>query len=347
LINLADYGFAEGAEPEDNSVIPARVTAVYRERYALICRYGETYGQLKAGVYYGEGTESFPTAGDFVLIEYQDSGDSRIVRTLPRRSFFRRHDPTPGRGAQAVAANFDFVFILMSLNNNYNIRRLERYLALAFESGAMPVVVLTKADLAENTVTSVREAEAAAPGVPVHAVSVRTGEGLGALSKYLAPGKTLVFLGSSGVGKSSLLNALAGEALMAVGDIREEDGRGRHTTTTRQLLLLPCGAMVIDTPGMRELGMWDVHEGLDSTFADVEAVLGRCRFSDCRHGSEPGCAVREAIAAGELSGERWESFQKLQKEARFADDKAAAMREKEAWCKSIAKYQRQLERESW
>lgn len=347
MINLRKYGFAEEAEPLEDGTVTARVTAVHRERYALVCRYGETHGQLKTGVYYGSGSESFPTTGDFVLIEYNDSGDSRIVKTLPRRSFFRRLDPTPGRGAQAVAANFDFVFVLMSLNNNFNLRRLERYLALAFESGAMPVVVLTKADLAEDIAASVRAAEAAAPGVPVHTASARTGEGLGPLSKYLAPGKTLVFLGSSGVGKSSLLNALAGETLMAVGEIREEDGRGRHTTTARQLLLLPGGAMVIDTPGMRELGMWDVHEGLTSTFADVQAVLGRCRFSDCCHGNEPGCAIREAIAGGELSEERWESYLKLQKEARFADDKAAAMREKQAWGKSIAKYQRQLEKGNW
>lgn len=200
-----------------------------------------------------------------------------------------------------MAANFDTVFILQSLNHDFNERRLERYVTLAWQSGAVPAVVLTKADLTQDSAEARRRAERLAAGVGVFAVSAKTGEGLAALDGYLRPGKTVVFLGSSGVGKSSLLNALAGEELMETGGIREDDSRGRHTTTHRQLFRLDSGAMVIDTPGMRELGMWDVSEGLSEAFTDVQALLGRCRFSDCRHQQEPGCAVREALETGVLS----------------------------------------------
>jgi ribosome biogenesis GTPase len=347
MIDLIDYGFdASMARPGDMG-LPARVTAVQKERYELVCPEGETYGRLKAGVYYGAGSESFPTTGDFVLIDYNDSGDSMITKTLDRRSYFSRRDPTPGRGEQAVAANFDTVFVMASLNQNFNLRRLERYLTLAWQSGAVPAVVLTKADLADGSEAMLVEAERIAPGVAVHIVSARTGTGLDTLSPYLLPRKTLVFLGSSGIGKSSLLNALAGEELMDVAEIREQDGRGRHTTTCRQLVMLKSGAMIIDTPGMRELGLWDVRDGLGGAFQDVEACLGRCRFSDCRHETEPGCAVLQAIEDGTLSQERWDSYQKLKKEARFAEDKAAAMREREAWGKDISKKIKQLNKEIW
>ena len=181
-------------------------------------------------------------------------------------------------------------------------------------------------------------------GVGVHAVSAVTGEGLDALSAYIAPGKTVVFLGSSGVGKSSLVNALAGETVMDTRTVRESDDRGRHTTTHRQLIRLPSGAMIIDTPGMREIGLWDAADGLGESFPDVRALLGQCRFSDCRHETEPGCAVLEAIASGALTRERWESYQKLQKEQLFAQDKAEAMRAKNEWTKSIARQVRLIEK---
>lgn len=346
-MNLEDYGFdpAMRTSPElingGPDCIPARVAAVFRERLGLLCDFGQAYGRLKTGVYFGEGTESFPTAGDFVLIHYNPDGDSPVVRTLPRKSFFSRRDPTPGRGEQAVAANFDYVFIMQSFNNDFNLKRLERYLTLAWQSGAVPAIVLTKADLAGDFSGQVRAAEKTAAGVGVFAVSAATGFGLDKLSDYLKPRKTVVFLGSSGVGKSSLLNVLAGRELMAVGEIREDDGRGRHTTTHRQLIRLPCGAMVIDTPGMRELGMWDVSAGLGEAFTDVERYFGRCRFPDCRHQSEPGCAVRAAIENGELSAERWSSYINLKKEARFSDDKAGYLREKQQWHKEIAKWSKQ------
>ncbi|MCI5650205.1 MAG: ribosome small subunit-dependent GTPase A [Fusicatenibacter sp.] len=338
-MDLRVYGFIPDQMPKDASGVPARITAVHKERYDLVSEYGEGHGRLKTKEYYG-GFEEFPTAGDFVMIQYNPSGDSQISKTLPRKTYFSRKDPTPGRGEQAVAANFDYVFILQSLNHDFNPRRLERYLTLAWQSGAIPVVILTKADLLEENSDYIRVAQKTASGAAVHAVSSMTGEGMEALADYLLPGKTVVFLGSSGVGKSSLVNALAGEDIMAVNGIREDDSKGRHTTTHRQLILLKNGAMIIDTPGMRELGMWDVSVGLGEAFADVEQFLGRCRFGDCKHQSEPGCAIKEAIANGELSEERWESYRKLGSEARYSDDKTAFLREKQKKNREIAKFSR-------
>ena len=337
--SLYDYG----AVPDGNGLpgLPARITAQHKERYEIVCPRGRTFARLKAGAYYGSGA-LFPTVGDYVMVKEVENGDALILSTLPRSSCFSRRAPGPVPREQAIAANFDYVFILQSMNRNFNLRRLERYLALAWQSGATPVVVLTKADLTEDRAAFLAQAESAAPGVPVHAVSARTGEGMAALAPYLQPGKTLVFLGSSGVGKSSLVNALAGEEVMAVGGIREADGRGRHTTTHRQLIRLKGGVLIIDTPGMRELGMADASEGLENTFADVEALLGKCRFSDCRHEREPGCAIRAAIASGELDAARWESYRKLQAET---EDHRERMSRKREWSKGVAKSKKQLKTE--
>ncbi len=344
-MDLRKYGFKPNMMLENTQGIPARITAVHKERYALVCEYGDTYGRLKTKEYFG-GFEEFPTAGDFVLINYNPSGDSQIIRTLPRRTFFSRRDPTPGRGEQAVASNFDYVFIMQSLNQDFNAKRLERYLTLAWQSGAIPVVVLTKADLVDTYGPYIRIVESLAAGVSVYAVSSKTGTGLDRLASYMAPGKTTVFLGSSGVGKSSLVNALAGEEIMAVNGIRENDSKGRHTTTHRQLIMLKNGAMIIDTPGMRELGMWDVSSGLNEAFADVEQYLGKCRFSNCKHQTEPGCAIKEAIANGDLSRERWESYMSLKTEAKYSDDNAAFLRQKRQRNKNIAKFNRQKKSEN-
>lgn len=203
------------------------------------------------------------------------------------------------------------------------------------------MIILTKADLVDDFSRQIHEAQKAAAGVCVHAVSAVTGFGLEVLSEYLKPCKTIVFLGSSGVGKSSLVNALAGEELMAVNEIREDDSKGRHTTTHRQLLMLKNGAMIIDTPGMRELGMWNVSTGLGEAFSDVEQYFGRCRFFDCQHKTEPGCAVKAAIENGELPLERWNSYISLKREAKFADDKAGYLRQKQQMGKDIAKWIRQ------
>lgn len=323
----------------------ALVTAVHKERWCLLWDGTEVYARLKPGIFYAPEGEipAWPTVGDRVCIEPNPAGDAMIVDTLPRRSYFERQAADFGRGKQAVAANFDYVFILQALGRDFNLRRLERYLAQARVSGAQPVVVLTKADLAADTAEKQALAQAVAGDAPVYAVSAHTGEGLDALAPYLVQEKTIVFLGSSGVGKSSLVNALAGEKLMATGAVREADERGRHTTTRRQMFLLPGGARVIDTPGMRMLGMWESSGGVEETFADVQRFLGRCRFADCRHENEPGCAVRAAIEAGELEESRWKNWLTLQREALWSEDRSAAMQEKWQRTKAIARKKREME----
>lgn len=341
MIDLQNFGW-HSEEPLREGETPARVIAVHKERYALVCPMGECFGRLKSSVYFDAGNEEFPTVGDFVTLSYNPSGDGMILRTLPRRTFFARRDPTPGFPmGQAVAANFDTVFVVQSLNEDFNVARLERYRALAWQSRAQPVVALTKADLPGDRSGMLSAAKEAAPGVEVIALSAKTGEGLEQLAPYLLPGKTLVFLGSSGVGKSSLLNRLAGEELMDTGEIRARDDRGRHTTTHRQLFSLPCGAMVIDTPGMRQLGMWEASAGLELAFPEIELFLGQCRFSDCRHETEPGCAIREAIEQGLISPERWKSYRQLHGESALSDGKDFYRRKKQALHKKMAKAARQ------
>ena len=337
-IQIRDYGYQGEAE---NDI--ARVTAVYKERYELVCASGTVYGFLKPGEYRC-GRQAYPTTGDFVRLEYNPSGDSRILETLPRRSLFARREPGGHAREQAVAANFDYALIVTALNRDFNPRRLERYLAVAWDSGAQPVILLTKADLYPDFGAHICAVENIAPGVPVHAVSTYTGLGMEALAAYARPGVTLVLLGSSGVGKSSLLNAMAGETLMPVNATRNVDAsKGRHTTTHRQLFLLPCGAMIIDTPGMRELGMWCVEEGVADAFQDIEEILARgCRFSDCQHNREPGCAIRAALDSGELSVPRWNSYQSLRQETHFAMNRQAALRKKQAKNKEIAKAIREI-----
>ena len=320
-MNIKDYGLKEEKIAGKINGIPARIITTYRDRYEIVSDKGKGFARLKKGSFYDNPNAIYPTIGDFVMIEWNSMGDSQIIETLKRDSSFSRASSSADRNhemhtqhEQLVAANFDYVFIMQSLNDNFNIRRIERYLTLAWESGAIPVIVLTKCDLVDDVESYI--------------------------SKYFKKGNTLVFLGSSGVGKSTLVNTLIGKDVMKTSEIREDDSKGRHTTTNRQLLMLPTGAMVIDTPGMRELGMWNCDDGIDKTFQDVEKYFGTCKFSDCTHTSEPGCKVLEAIKNGELSEERYNAYMKLKNEARYNSDSESYLREKRNKFKEIAKQNR-------
>jgi ribosome biogenesis GTPase len=289
-----------------------------------------------------------PAVGDWVAVADPDGAERALVQAvLPRRTKFSRMAANDHGGTveQVVAANVDVVFLTAGLDGDFNARRLERYLTLGWESGASPVVVLTKSDLCDDLGGTVLEAESVAVGVPVHAVSNLTGDGIDALAVYLTEGRTVAALGSSGVGKSSLVNQLVGEELMATGDLRA-DGRGRHTTTHRQLVLLPGGALYLDTPGMRELRLWESEEGLASTFDDVTEAAARCRFADCSHEREPDCGVRTALADGSLDRERYDSWRKLQNELRWLAVKQDARLRSEAR-KERRRFARSQRKASW
>jgi ribosome biogenesis GTPase / thiamine phosphate phosphatase len=321
------------ARYEPEGLIPGRVAVQERGAVVLFT----SSGTLRAS--------GNAVAGDWVAVQPIPGEDRGIVRAvLPRRTRFARKEPWLTE-EQVVAANVDSVFLVTDCGRDFKPRRLERYLTATWDSGADPVIVLTKSDLADDVWETVAEAEAVAFGVPVRAVSAVTGEGLGELERYLAPGRTVALLGSSGVGKSTLANRLLGEELLATNEVRS-DGRGRHTTTHRELVLLPGGALLLDTPGMRELQLWADESALDETFADVAALAEQCRFTDCAHGSEPGCAVRTALADGSLPQVRWESYRKLQRELRALAVKQDARLRSEAR-KERRRFARSRRRTKW
>lgn len=327
---------------EAPGLVPGRILAEERGLYSVASADGEHAASPSGRLRFDaelDPTAAWPAVGDWVAMEplaagSSGAGEHRLVqRVLPRRTAVIRRAPGDReRTSQVLAANVDAVFIVTSVNAEFNVRRLERYMTLAWESGATPVVVLSKSDLAGDIEDIRLQAESAAPGVQVIAVSSVTGEGLDAVRAHLGAGRTVVFTGSSGVGKSSIVNALAGAPLLDTGGIREDDARGRHTTTRRQLVRLADG-LLIDTPGLRELGVLD-GEGLSNAFEDVEALASQCRFSDCSHRSEPGCAIRAAIAHGELPADRFAAYQKLEREAYrsvLATDALARRAERKKW----------------
>jgi ribosome biogenesis GTPase len=326
--------FADAFTPyEPEGLVPGRVAVQERGAVVLFT----TDGTLPAA--------GSAVAGDWVAVQSVPGEARGVVRAvLPRRTRFARKEPWLTE-EQVVAANVDTVFLVTDCGRDFKPRRLERYLTATWDSGADPVIVLTKSDLADDVWKTVAEAEAVAFGVPVHAVSSVTGEGLDELDQYLVPGRTVALLGSSGVGKSTLANRLLGEELLATGELRS-DGRGRHTTTHRELVRLPGGALLLDTPGMRELQLWADESALDETFADVAALAERCRFTDCAHGSEPGCAVRAALADGSLPEVRWESYRKLQRELRALAVKQDARLRSEAR-KERRRFARSRRRTKW
>lgn len=296
----------------------ARVTAQHKERYTVVTEEGEGLAEVSGKFRYGAAVrEAFPVVGDFVMVDRVDTrtGNALIHHVLARKSVFRRAAAGQDHQTQIIAANIDLVCICMSLNQDYNLSRLERYLSVAWDSGATPVVVLTKADLCPDIVSVYQEVSAAAVGAEIVVTSSVDQGSCDGLRAMIRPGMTASLIGSSGVGKSTLINRLAGEALLATGGVRQDDDKGRHTTTRRELLLLPGGGMVIDTPGMRELGIDSAD--FSKSFADIGELAALCRFSDCSHMAEPGCAVQAAIVAGELDQRRFLSYEKLRKEARY------------------------------
>ncbi len=309
--------FAEAFAPHAKSGFePARVTVVNRGACVVYLPDGEVPAEVSGRLRHeSAGPEDFPAVGDWVAVR-RTTSDSRVMvhHVLPRRTKFSRTGAGRSGEEQILAANIDTVFLLSSLNHGFNPRRIERFLTLAWDSGAQPVIVLTKSDLCPDYALLLREAETAAAGAPVLAISCITGKGLKALRPHLRAGQTAVLLGASGVGKSTLINQLTGEDWQAVLPVRESDAKGRHTTTRRELFILPSGGLLIDTPGLRELQLWDGAEGLEETFADIETIAVGCRFTNCRHASEPDCAVRTAVASGQLNPARLASFQKLQRE---------------------------------
>ena len=318
----------------------ARVISQEKGRYKLQSEAGIKTATVSGKYRYEAQTVSdYPAVGDYVIAAWPEDGGSAVITGLfPRKSCFIRKAAGTAKQEQVVAANIDTAFICMSLNNNFRIRRLERYLSVTYDSGAAPVEVLTKSDLCPDVKSKVAEVQAAAPGVDVLTVCSLEGD-YDAVLRYILPGRTVAFIGSSGVGKSTLINKLAGEDRIATRAIGNDD-KGRHTTTHRELITLPNGAFVIDTPGMRELGMWDSGDGIDTAFADLEALACGCRYADCTHTAEPGCAVLRAIADGTLDAARLASYRKLKTENSYAADNSRYLEAKRTKFREIAKINR-------
>ncbi len=324
---LRSLGWNEGFEAawaswEAEGYRPGRVAAHYRTRYYVAFGDGETRPARVSGHFrhHADSGSEYPVVGDWVAADAPGTDGETIIRgVLPRKSKFSRKVAGVKSEEQVLVSNVDTVFLLMGLDGDYNPRRLERYLVVAHDSGASPVVVLTKSDLSPDVKSDLEECALLAPNVPVVALCSLTGAGVEGIRGHLRPGDTAVLLGSSGVGKSTLLNHLLGEEAQVTQEVRETDSHGRHTTTHRQMFRLDNGALLIDTPGLRELQLWTAGSGMADTFPDIIELGAGCRFSDCRHESEPGCAVKRAVDEGRLSEERWESYGKLKKELKYLE----------------------------
>lgn len=319
-INLTTYGltnYFEDLAQATPELTLARIISQHRDLYQVVSEQGQQLAQVSGKLNYQlTDPTSYPTVGDWVLMTATSTTDQAVIdQVLPRQSLLARSAAGTGRQGQAIAANLTTIFICMALNGDFNVRRLERYLTMAWDSGATPVVVLTKVDLCPVLDAKMALLADSTMGVDVISCSAKTGAGFDAVNAYLLPGKTVAFIGSSGVGKSTLINHLLGTEALLTKTIREDDAKGRHATTARQLIVLPQGGLVIDTPGMRELQL--LSGNFDQSFADVTALAKNCKFRDCQHQGEPGCAVQAAIATGELSADRLASYQKLQQELAY------------------------------
>ena len=359
-MSLNDFGWNRKLQKsfgdyEQRGLAPARVCAEHRERYRIVSAEGEQWAEVSGKLRHGVRTRAdYPAVGDWTAVAASTSdGPAVIHAVLPRRSRIvrkavRAGGPKYGEGRteeQVLAANVDTVFLVTGLDQDFNLRRLERYLPMAWDSGADPVILLNKADLCDDPQQALNATRDIAPGVPVYPISAATGESLAVLETFLEPGRTAVLLGSSGVGKTTLINALLGEERLATREVREYDSRGRHTTTHRHLLNLPGGGLIIDTPGLREVRLWESEDGLERTFGDVEELIEQCRFRNCSHQSEPGCAVQAALADGNLDPGRWRNYLKQQKELehlRLRQDKRAARAAQKEFAKMCAAHIKEM-----
>ena len=337
--SLASWGWNSYFEAfwqggDRKNVVPARVIAQQRKFWRVAAEFGECWAEAsgKLRLAADEGAD-WPAVGDWVAAELHGEGTTAVIQeVLPRRSKFVRKSPGRKMEKQVIAANVDTALLVSALDGDFNPRRVERYLAQCWESGTKPVIVLNKADAR----TKAAEMERVAVGTAMCVVSAKTGDGFGELEKFLKTGQTFVLLGSSGVGKSTIANRLLGQAVQEVQPVRESDSRGRHTTTTRELFILPDGALLMDTPGLREMQLWDAGEGVAQVFADIDALARQCRFGDCRHEGEPGCAVQAALDGGTLDRGRFENRLKLLREQQFLRrkvDPEARQEQKERWKK--------------
>ena len=342
-MDLTSVGWSEFFETnfesyEGQDYAAGRVALEHKNVYRVYTQEGEVLAELSGKLRYeGVNRSDLPAVGDWVVIRPRPEGGRVMIHAvLPRRTSFARKTAGSRTEEQIVGANVDTVFLVTSLNQDFSLRRIERYLVIAWESGARPIIILSKSDLCNRVMDALDELRSVARGVPIHAISVVTGDGMQDIAPYFQRGQTVALLGSSGVGKSSLINYLAGADLLKVQTVREHDDRGRHTTTHRELVLLPARGLVLDTPGMRELQLWEGDESLQLVFDDIEALAERCFFSDCRHEDEPRCIVREALAAGTIDPERYQSYEKLQKELKYQarrKDKLSEIVEKKKWKK--------------
>ncbi|MGE0435012.1 MAG: ribosome small subunit-dependent GTPase A [Planctomycetota bacterium] len=351
---LDDLGWDPAFESDFHNVAPpdcqpGRVMRADKDRMVVATASGDMIAQLAGAMrHHAERPSDLPAVGDWVALQGSGANGHGIIRAVvPRRSRLARQSAGRTSEEQLIAANIDTILVVAGLDTDFNVRRLERYMVLCAESGADPVLVLNKADACDDPDEAIARVETISNGAPVHAVSAADGTGLDVLARYCRPSRTVLIVGSSGVGKSTLINALTGGAAgLKTGDVRHTDGRGQHTTTWRELVRLPAGGWLVDTPGMRELALWsdDPSSGTGPAFSDVEDLAEQCRFADCEHNGEPGCAVEAAIEAGELPADRLASFQHLRRELAHLErkqDQRAKQREVQRW-KSISKSVRKL-----